>query len=99
MALGFSSYSEHALAFVWSGRLPGEFDPIYYSESPGTFNINPEGGLTGFRIGSQTMASIIEPLATSNWVNSIRGVFPDIASNVVYHVVVSNGHWLIIEEN
>lgn len=35
--------------------------------------------------------------ATSNWVESIRGVHADIASNVVYHVVVSNGHWLIQE--
>jgi hypothetical protein len=35
--------------------------------------------------------------AGSNYVESIRGVFPDIATNVVYHVVVSNGHWLIQE--
>lgn len=38
-----------------------------------------------------------EPVATSNWVESIRGVHADIATNVVYHVVVSNGHWLIQE--
>lgn len=37
------------------------------------------------------------PVATSNWVESIRGVHADIATNVVYHVVVSNGHWLIQE--
>lgn len=37
------------------------------------------------------------PVAASNWVESIRGVHADIASNVVYHVVVSNGHWLIRE--
>lgn len=35
--------------------------------------------------------------AASNWVESIRGVHADIATNVVYHVVVSNGHWLIRE--
>lgn len=37
--------------------------------------------------------------ATSNWVESIRGVHVDIATNVVYHIVVSNGHWLIRESN
>ena len=35
--------------------------------------------------------------AESNWVESVRGVYPDVATNVVYHVVVSNGHWLIQE--
>ena len=35
--------------------------------------------------------------AATNWVESIRGIYADIASNVVYHVVVSNGHWLIQE--
>ena len=33
----------------------------------------------------------------TNWVESIRGIHVDIASNVVWHVVVSNGHWLIQE--
>lgn len=37
--------------------------------------------------------------AVSNWVESIRGIHADIATNVVYHVVVSNGHWLIREGN
>jgi len=35
--------------------------------------------------------------AVSNWVESIQGIHVDIATNVVYHVVVSNGHWLIRE--
>ena len=33
----------------------------------------------------------------SNWVESIRGIYVDVATNVVYHVVVSNGHWLVRE--
>lgn len=42
-------------------------------------------------------ADMASTYATSNWVSSIRGIHADIASNVVYHVVVSNGHWLIQE--
>ena len=42
-------------------------------------------------------AADLTPYATTNWVESIRGIHADIASNVVYHVVVSNGHWLIQE--
>lgn len=42
-------------------------------------------------------AALIAPLATTNWVNSLRGIHADIASNIVYHIVVSNGHWLIKE--
>lgn len=42
-------------------------------------------------------AAVAATYATSNWVESIRGIHIDIASNVVYHVVVSNGHWLIQE--
>ena len=57
-------------------------------------------GETTYIYGEPRTASLdqIAPLATTNWVNSIRGVFPDIATNVVYHVVVSNGHWLIQED-
>lgn len=33
----------------------------------------------------------------SNLVETTRGTYVDIATNVVYHVVVSNGHWLIRE--
>lgn len=36
--------------------------------------------------------------AESNWVESVRGVYPDVVSNVVWHLVVSNGHWLVISE-
>lgn len=35
----------------------------------------------------------------SNLVETTRGTYVDIASNITYHVVVSNGHWLIREGN
>lgn len=41
--------------------------------------------------------SDIEGMATTNWVNAIQGVYHDIATNLTYHIVVSNGNWLIIE--
>ncbi|NLC83383.1 MAG: hypothetical protein GX748_19585 [Lentisphaerae bacterium] len=44
-------------------------------------------------------AALFAVCAKSNWVESTRGVHADIASNVVWHVVVSNGHWLIREGN
>lgn len=47
------------------------------------------------KLGAEDMPDF--GFATSNWVESIRGVHADIATNVVYHVVVSNGHWLIQE--
>ena len=47
------------------------------------------------KLGAEDMPDF--GFATSNWVESIRGVHADIASNVVWHVVVSNGHWLIRE--
>jgi hypothetical protein len=39
----------------------------------------------------------INAFATTNWVESIRGIHVDIATNVVWHLVVSNGHWLVRE--
>jgi hypothetical protein len=43
------------------------------------------------------MPLLLSPYAKSNWVESVRGVYPDVATNVVWHVVVSNGHWLVRE--
>jgi hypothetical protein len=48
-------------------------------------------------MGSATTNVVYSPVASSHWVESIMGVHADIATNVVYHVVVSNGHWLIRE--
>ncbi len=66
----------------------------FYLEECGTGPL-PVHGLYGFDWISAPPYYV--PVATSNWVESIRGVHVDIASNVVWHVVVSNGHWLIQE--
>ena len=65
-ANGISSYAGGAKAvtreddqnaFAWNGD--GDKTEPYSSHGPGTFNINPKGGLGGFYIGEQTIASII----------------------------------------
>jgi len=48
-------------------------------------------------VGTSTTNSVYSPVASTHWVESIMGIHADIATNVVYHVVVSNGHWLIRE--
>ena len=44
-------------SFAWSGDAGRETE--YESRGPGTFNINPYGGLDGFWIGEQTLYSIL----------------------------------------
>ena len=64
-ASGYSSHAEgifihtkeqDSYAFAWNGD-----DQIqqYTSHGPGTFNINPAGGLNGFYIGKQTLYAIM----------------------------------------
>lgn len=104
-ASGFNAVASNITAFAWQGvaSVPSA-EPEYGSHGAGTYNLNPVGGLAGLWIGETNMAATLSGYATtgavaavSNWVESIRGVHADIASNVVYHVVVSNGHWLIQE--
>ena len=45
-------------SFAWSGVVP-EDDTKYNSHGPGTFNINPGGGVDGFYIGEQTLSQVI----------------------------------------
>ena len=51
---------EDKYAFAWNGddtRLTSYFP--YTSHGPGTFNVNPAGGLDGFFIGEQTLSAIL----------------------------------------
>ena len=58
-AEGFSAYTKEQdiYAFVWNGD--GMRPAPYESHGSGTFNISPFGGLEGFYIGEQTLASIL----------------------------------------
>ena len=44
-------------AFAWNGD--GSRSSRYLSHGPGTFNVNPAGGLDGFYIGDEPLASIL----------------------------------------
>ena len=44
-------------SFAWNGD--GAVSSMYESHGPGTFNINPAGGLDGFWIGEQTLTEIL----------------------------------------
>ena len=66
----------------------------FYIEECGTGPL-PVHGLYGFDWISAPPYYV--PVATSNWVESIRGGHAAIAPHVVSHVVVSHGHWLIRE--
>ena len=56
---GFSSQTlfDHDYAYAWNGD--GAVSSMYKSHGPGTFNINPYGGLDGFWIGEQTLYAIL----------------------------------------
>ena len=62
-AEGIDSKTEkdHAYAFAWNGD--SSRSSPYTSHGPGTFNINPAGGLDGFWFGEQTLASIMSDKA------------------------------------
>ena len=91
--------ADHDYAFAWQGstsELEGNA-PTYYSHGPGTFNINPVGGLAGFYVGETNMATTLSGYATTTFVAETKWQADDIATNLSYNVVVSNGHWIIRE--
>ena len=67
-ASGFGSHAEgfyahtkeqDQYAFAWNGDETKTEETPYTSHGPGTFNINPVGGLNGFWIGEQTLYTIL----------------------------------------
>lgn len=81
-----ASRPEDKCAYVWSGvsadseRLsieintdgfsyPNETQP-YYSKGPGTFNVNPVGGLSGFYVGGQNLAEKFAQCAGSGAISA-----------------------------
>ena len=62
-AAGFKSRTRDGddYAFAWNGD--GARGDKYTSHGPGTFNINPVGGLDGFWIGERTLLSIMSDKA------------------------------------
>ena len=92
-AAGFFSHAEGYLsqtkaddiyAFAWNGDYWKTEEDPYKSNGPGTFNINPLGGLNGFYIGEQTLAGILLSSVTNN-ISATNPTF----SNAVLAVQIS----------
>ena len=69
---------QDSYAFAWSGDSErDELDPYdrYESHGPGTFNINPVGGLNGFWIGEQTLAGILALKADKSSISATDPTF------------------------
>jgi hypothetical protein len=46
-------------AFVYSGVNQENIADRYTSHGPGTFSVNPAGGLSGFYVGEQSLCSLL----------------------------------------
>ena len=57
---------EDIYAFAWNGDDSKTEEAPYKSNGPGTFNINPLGGLDGFHIGDKQLSAIILGSVTNN---------------------------------
>ena len=57
-AAGIHSHAKHVQSWCWSG-LSTDINNMYESKGPGTFNINPQKGLSGFYIGSDNFAQCV----------------------------------------
>lgn len=62
-----------AYSFAWNGDRTRSDQ--YSSNGPGTFNINPAGGLEGFYIGGQTLYTILENKADKSDISATNPTF------------------------
>lgn len=81
-ASGYSSHAEgynaqtredDIYAFAWNGV--ERLSKPYLSHGAGTFNINPVGGLGGFYVGEQTLASILTNKADKSAISATDPAF------------------------
>ena len=63
-ASGFNSGASDITAFAWQGTDGGYSEPTYESHGPGTYNLNPVGGLAGLWIGETTLDALLNERAT-----------------------------------
>ncbi len=80
-ASGFNSVASNITAFAWQGSDGGYSESPYGSHGPGTYNLNPVGGLAGFWIGETTLASLLNAKATYL-----------AATNIAAAAVAASGH-------
>jgi hypothetical protein len=63
-ASGYKATVSHSTAFAWQGSTGTFGESTYTSHGPGTYNINPVGGLGGFWIANTNLSSIINAKAS-----------------------------------
>ena len=100
-AAGINSQATNRTSFVWQGTGIGDDDyidynsvPPYGSHGPGTFNLNPFGGIEGFYIGEKNLKTIITEVSTGGGgggVSEARGGIWDEDLQVWWTPVMSNG--------
>ena len=92
-------------SFAWSGDVGRETK--YESHGPGTFNINPYGGLDGFWIGEQTLSQVISDetankadktsvytkTETDALIAANKPEYDDVPSNVVWRIEAEGGRF------
>lgn len=71
-ASGVDAKATHNYSHSWSG-VPGSSSSAYNSHAVGSWNINPDGGLTNMWVGNTNMASHITSLALPLTGGVIRG--------------------------
>lgn len=77
-ASGFNAVASHISAFAWQGAASGQYaEPEYGSHGPGTYNINPVGGLAGLWIGETNMATTLSGYATTGAVAAVQAEVAD----------------------
>lgn len=54
--------STDTFSFIWNGSSIYSYNDRYKSHGPGSFQVNPENGLSGFWIGEQNMAQLLDKL-------------------------------------
>ena len=69
-------------SFAWNGDETRT--RLYESHGPGTFNINPYGGLDGFYIGGQTLASILTNKADTADISAGNHTFSNAVMDVTH---------------
>lgn len=104
-AAGFNAYATNVTAFAWNGSAsdnPSDvkgsetYTPPYGDHGPGTYNINPVGGLYGFWIGESNIGSILEQYVSRDelveTVNRVKDLHWDPGLEVTWTNIVVNGH-------
>lgn len=90
-AIGFNSETSagHDFAFVYNGDATRSIGNKYVSHGKGTFNINPQNGLSGFYIGDENLSQILSNVKPEDFTTSAQ--VSSIVEGYEYSRVYANG--------